>query len=494
MQKQVLFKSFPVQDKFIAAVFSNKYRMCCIAGGAGSGKTFCSLSILLMLLDQYPGSRAVVIRQTLMTMKNTIMDSLEKLVPKKFIANYNASETKYTFVNGSSLLFFSEDFESDKLQNRFKGLEVNFCLLEEASELQEQTLDVCFLRTGRHILPGGFSVKQPPVVIMLCSNAEPGWVKDKFYTPWKEGTLASDIFFLQCNMFDNPYHTKEYIENYKKSSTYFNWQKFGLGNWDIVPAPANAIYRSFNVEKHVGKCKYNSALPLWVSWDENVNPYTPTAIFQIVKEADKTHVYLIKELLGRPPYNTIQGVCDMIKREYHAHDAGMYICGDATSVKSDTKIQSGANMFTLIMGYLKQYSPVPRWMKSNANVVMRINFWNQILEKNFANIHFMINEECTASINDFVSTREDVDGSKLKELAFDAVTKTRCQKNGHLSDAADYFLTSAFAIQFDDFKRGGRKEVPIKWGKNPPSRNSYDIPKNTMPPRFTKPPSKNSYK
>ena len=424
MQREIKFKCYLAQEKFMAAALSGKYKLCCYAGGAGSGKTFGTLGVLLIVLNEYPGSRAVIIRSSYATLNQTTVKSFDKIVPRSFIKDWNTSEQKVTFVNSSQLLFFSENWDDDKLQNRFKGLEYNFLLLEEASELMEYTFNKSWERTGRDLLGSG---KQLSILTMLTSNAEPGWVKDRLYTPWKEGmieTLHPDWFFLQSTMFENPYYDEEYFENFKRNSTYLNWQKFGLGDWDVSPKPENAIYKSFSPEKHVCKCSYNPELPLWISWDENVNPYTPVAVFQIVKEKEKKNIYQIKEILGRHPYNNVEGVCNMIKREYPHHQSGMFITGDATSLKADTKIMSGHNLFTLVMGYLKQYAPVPRWLKSNPSVVMRINFWNMILEKEYLGIKFLIDENCKESVNDFIKTREDVDGTKLKEVAFDPRTKT----------------------------------------------------------------------
>lgn len=476
MTTEVLFDASPKQEEFIAAVFSGQYRYLLYGGGAGSGKTYAGLGCLLLLLKKYPGSRAAIVRDSLATLKRTTIPSFFKLFPMRFIRSYNQDTQVVTMANDSQVIFFAEDYDNDKELNRWKGLEVNFFLLEEASELQEQSFNKAIERCGRHIPLRG---EKPSPIIMLTTNPDPGWVKEKFYDKHKNGILPPEFYYLPSTMLDNPHVMADqaYVESLKNMPRY-EYEKFVLGNWEVTLKIENAIYRGFDLDKHIGVVKYDPALPLHLSFDENSVPYTPAGLFQIFLERDsngqiiKIHVRMIDELLGRYPNNTIEAVCNLFKKKYHNHHNGLFIYGDATSRKSDTKIEAGHNLFTLIEGHLKQFRPRLRVLASNPSVIMRINFFNAVLEKNFEKIHFIIDENCKEAINDFQKTQEDVEGKKLKQLVTDPKTKVRYQAHGHMTDLSDYFMVSAFAGEYARYKGGGRSNFPMKSGRNT-SKQSY---------------------
>ena len=61
-------------------------------GGVGSGKTFIGILKLLYLLEQYPGSRGVIIRQRFAQLKKTTAATLRQLLPRNQIARRNDNE------------------------------------------------------------------------------------------------------------------------------------------------------------------------------------------------------------------------------------------------------------------------------------------------------------------------------------------------------------------------------------------------------------------
>jgi hypothetical protein len=150
----------------------------------------------------------------------------------------------------------------------------------------------------------------------------------------------------------------------------------------------------------------------------------------------------------------------------------LFVYGDATAEKEDTKMEKGFSFYRLILDNLRQYKPQLRVLKSNPSVVMRGNWINTILEKEIGGIKLIISEHCKNCINDFVNTKEAADGSKNKEMDTDPKTKVRFQKYGHFTDLTDYLLCSAFMDDFTSYQRGG---VGASWtyGKNRPSKNSY---------------------
>ena len=302
-------------------------------------------------------------RDTLPTLKRNTIPSFFKVCPKNFIKQYNQDTQVVTFTNGSQILFFSENYDDDKQLDRWKGLEVNGFLLEEVNELQQASFYKAIERAGAHIIPN-----KPQPLIMATCNPSNNWVKELIYEPAKNGTLPSQWKYIQSRIFDNPVVLEDsvYMESLKMMPRY-QYEQFVEGNWDLQLKTGGEFYKCFELDSHVADAKYNPLLPLHISWDDNVNPYLPCGIFQI---EGKT-ISMVDEIAGVTPNNTISAVCREIIRKYPAHDKGMFIYGDATANKEDTKLEKGMNFYKLITEALRQYKPSLRVLNSNPSVVMR---------------------------------------------------------------------------------------------------------------------------
>ncbi len=403
-------------------------------------------------------------RDTLPTLKRNTIPSFFKVCPKNFIKQYNQDTQVVTFTNGSQILFFSENYDDDKQLDRWKGLEVNGFLLEEVNELQQASFYKAIERAGAHIIPN-----KPQPLIMATCNPSNNWVKELIYEPAKNGTLPSQWKYIQSRIFDNPFVLEDsvYMESLKMMPRY-QYEQFVEGNWDLQLKTGGEFYKCFELDSHVADAKYNPLLPLHISWDDNVNPYLPCGIFQI---EGKT-ISMVDEIAGVTPNNTISAVCREIIRKYPAHDKGMFIYGDATANKEDTKLEKGMNFYKLITEALRQYKPSLRVLNSNPSVVMRGNWINTILEKEIGGIKIIIGSHCKKTINDFVATKEAADGTKYKEMETNT-SGVRYQKVGHMVDLTDYILCSAFAAEFAAYQRGGAVQSLPTFGKNATSKNSY---------------------
>lgn len=467
MHTQILFDPSPKQQEFMEAAFSGNYSYLLFGGAIRGGKTYCALGTLLLMCSMYPGSRWAIVRDTLTTIKRTVVPSFFKICPNHFFKSYNQDTQTITLANGSEILLFAENFEDDKLLLRWRGLEVNGFVLEEANELQDASFFKAIERAGTYI---PLSCDKPKPIIMLTCNPSAGWVKELFYDRWKAGTLPSGWLYLPSKITDNPYiaEDKDYMDSLRNMPRY-EYEVYVEGNWDLQIKTGGEFYKSFELDKHVQKCEYDPALPLHLSFDDNVVPFLPAGVFQI----KGTQIYMIDELIGRSPNNTIKSICDIFSRRYYDHSAGLFIYGDATAQKEDTKLEKGHNFFTLIIGYLNKYKPKIRVLKSNPSVAMRGSFINAILEKETFGITFHIDPNCKEAITDFIMTKEAPDGSKVKDSVTDPKTKARYQQYGHLTDLTDYFFVSAFANEFDKYQNGGRAWVAPKWGKNKRSKSVY---------------------
>ena len=226
------------------------------------------------------------------------------------------------------------------------------------------------------------------------------------------------------------------------------------GEWG-AKTTGQPFYKHFSRFHHVGPAEYNPNLALHVSWDENVNPYLPVGVFQI----DGKHIYMIDEIAAKNPYNTLRWVCTELCRRYGSmgrnHKAGMYVYGDATSRKDDTKMEKGKDFFTLVRDFLKEFHPKMRVLKQNPNVAMRGNFINQVLSSGYGGLSLTISPICTHAIADFINTSEAPDGN-VKDKSKEMVNGVRgVQRWGHFTDLFDYMICAAFNKEYQMFQNGG---------------------------------------
>lgn len=465
-----MIKFFPKQEEAMNAIASELYNFIMYGGAMGGGKTWWGLAALLIMCELFPGSRWCVVREDMEKIRTTTIPSFKTLNPS---GRLRESPYEYTHPNGSVILFKSENYENDKEMQWLKGLEVNGFLFEEMNELQEAFFFLAFSRAGRwvcrdHTNPNKI-IQQPKPIILGTCNPTKNWVKTKIYDPWEGGLLPKTWLYIPSKVTDNPHLSAEYLENLKNMPNHV-YQIMVNGNWNLQMKVGGEFYKCFEVETNIGKVEYDSTLALHISWDDNVNPYLPAGIFQIKtlykpgtgnREVWGYRAGMIAEIAAKTPLNTVRSACYAIAQKFRNHESGMFIYGDATASKEDTKLEKGFNFYRLILDYLKQFRPQLRVLPSNPSVVMRGQWINNVFEKglNGGTIQFVIDESCTTATEDFVMLKEAADGTKLKEMFTDA-KGVRSQKHGHFTDLTDYFLCSAFAGEFQKYVRGGGVSTP----------------------------------
>ncbi len=449
----------PKQSRAMDAIASEQYTFILFGGAMGGGKTFWGLSALLIMCEIFPGSRWCIIREDMEKIRTTTIPSFKKLQPS---GTLRESPFNYTHPNGSVILFKGENYDNDKDLQWLKGLEVNGFLFEEINECNQDTFELAFSRAGRWEC----APNRPKPIILATCNPTKNWVKTLVYDRWVNGTLPPNWLYLPSSIEDNPHLTNEYKQNLGSLPRY-KYEVFVKGNWDVQLKTGGEFYKCFNLQQHTGSYPYNPTLPLHISWDDNVNPYLPCGIFQI----SVMELRMVAEIAAVTPGNTISAVCSELLRMYPAHNAGMFIYGDATANKQDTRLEKGYNFFRLILDALRQYQPVNRVLASNPSVVMRGNWINTVFEKEPRGLRFRIDESCKHAITDFTCLKEAADGTKLKEMDTNPITKVRYQKLGHFTDLFDYIACSAFANDFAAWQKGGASPLPSV-GRNV-SKNIY---------------------
>ena len=461
------FEAFDKQVEFTDAVLTFKYNFLLYGGAIKGGKTIIGLAILILLCRFFPRSRWAIVRSTMPEIVRNVFPNLDKILPESFVKKdrrFSPLFPHIEFLNGSKIIFFPENYVKDKELNRWKGLDVNGFLLEEMNELQEIVFWKAIERAGTYIIPN--TKKQPIPLIVATCNPSQGYVKRLIYTPWENGTLSDEWFYLPANVFDNPYLTKEFIKGLNKLPKY-QYKVFVQGDWNIQVKTGGEFLSGFELDIHLKVLKFDPAKTLHVSLDENVHPYISLTLWQIEEKTEKqpiTKIKQIAEIIGEPPNNKIIKTAKMLIRylEKNGFEDMVFIYGDRTSLKEDTKTEKGQNFFEILRNEIEMdFKTRIRLPSVNPSVALSGAFINEILESNFDNLEIQINESCYFSINDYIETKESADGGVLKQRVKDPITGISYEKNGHLTDTLRYFICEAFGESFQRFTTKNKEYIRI---------------------------------
>lgn len=241
--------SFIAHDKqaaFIDAVFSGDYNYLAFGGSVRGGKTFGGIATLAILCKVFPRSRWAIVRTDLPTLRRNTLPAYYKFREQHapdFLGEFNQGNWVAKCSNGSEIVLFPEGLVGDPDLDRWKGLEVNGFLLEEANELAEKSFYKAIERAGAWVIPktkDNPNPNQPPPLILLTFNPAMNWVYTKFYRPWRSGNLEAPYFFQPSSLSDNP----GIPDSYKKSVQNLpdaEYRRFIQGEWEVNDDPDQLI-------------------------------------------------------------------------------------------------------------------------------------------------------------------------------------------------------------------------------------------------------------
>ena len=436
VEKNIVFKATPKQQTFIDAVFSGKYTVLVFGGAIRGGKTFVALALALLLGKIFPGSRWTIVRKDLKRLRDNTRPSLDK-----FISGSNIKVLEpgtFTMSNKSRLLFMGENFDKDKTLERFKGHETNGFIIEEGSEIREETFNKCIERAGSYIIVPEPKAGQPPPLIIITCNPTQSWLKKLVYDKWKKNELPDHIYYLPSSVTDNPYLPQAYIDNLKNLPIW-EYEVFVKGNWDVVLKVKNAFWYQFDIEHHVKAAFYDEKTTLHISIDSNVMPYCSASIWQVYP--NRKRAVQVHEIAAQDPNNHASGLGKLIVNYLMGieYSDTVYVYGDATTKNQNTIDEKKRSFFDIFVEELsEQFNTVDYISSSNPSVSKTGEFVNA-LYGGFGGWAIHIHEGCKYSLSDYVSVKKDMDGTMLKKKIKDE-NDNSYEEFGHLSDTKRYFF------------------------------------------------------
>ena len=262
-------------------------------GGAGGGKSVLGCYWILKNCFKYPGSRWLIGRAKLKTLKETTLKSFFEVIKMQEIPaeafKYNAQANTVTFINGSEiflkdLFFYPADPDFDELGS----LEISGAFVDEASQITLKAKNIVKSRIR-------FKLDQYNLIpkMLLTTNPTRGWIFDQFYKPYIDGELDNHRRFIQALYKDNPYLSVHY-EAVLDSLDSISRKRLKIGDWNYMEDPSvlvdfDAVDDLFTNEhiKEDGNRRLSADLAM-KGRDKFIVTYANGGVIQVVSEKAKT--------------------------------------------------------------------------------------------------------------------------------------------------------------------------------------------------------------
>lgn len=207
-------------------------------GGAGGAKSVLGCYWLGKNCLKYPGTRWVMGRAILKTLRETTLNSFFWVMGQQGMRagehfKYNAQSNIISFPNGSEILLkdlFS--YPSDPNFDELGSLEITGAFIDECNQVAEKAWNILKSRIRYRLDEYGLT----PKMLGTCNPAK-NWVYSNFYRPSKDGSIAPNKTFIQALLSDNPFISKHYRENLLTLDTNSK-QRLLFGNWEYDDDPA----------------------------------------------------------------------------------------------------------------------------------------------------------------------------------------------------------------------------------------------------------------
>lgn len=459
-----------------------------IYGGKSSTKTV-SVSQVLVKEAVIKGASSIAFRKESTSIPTTLKKSFNLAIDKMYLfPAFERQDRRYICDTGSEIILKGiDDEEKAKGIESFKYLfldELNQFLLGEYQQFQLSLRGI----PGQKIIGAWNPVDENSWVKTQLVDKHT-WVDTNHLlmhpSSFVKKSTCGKLILIKTVYQDNHwiaghptdptigYRDENLIAEYEamKTINYNSYRVNVLGEWGKVVFGGEFL-KSWRSETHTGSHPYDPTQAIYLSFDENVNPYFPCGFFQPGKDGKSPR--LIHSIAAKNPNNTIKWMCREITRKLieWGHKERLYITGDATSQKDDVKQEKGNDLFRLIMNELDQFNPVRRTDTSNPSVRMSADFFNSILDGNVPEMSFGVDQSNRIAIMDYENTKEDKNGKVDKSLVRDPVTQVSYQPYGHFVDLTRYFLTSVYRLEYQIYQRGD-KPTEIITARKPRDRNTY---------------------
>ena len=431
-------------------------------GGSSASKTFSVVQLQVVQMLSGSDENALILRKFAVDIRDSIYSDFKTVINDWGLQDLFTIQQNYILCKTGSFVRFRGLDDSEKIKgiSGFKRV-----ILEEISQFDEVDL-----KQIRKRLRGQ---EGQQIIGIFNPISEEHWIKVNVFDKEDLTEIKTDIsgkwinksgnlVIIKTNYLDNVYIVGRWkngkliggfvdqhvIDDFEKDKiTDFDYYNvYGLGNWGRLRT-GGEFWKDFNPNHHVRPIAHNPELPIHMYWDENVNPYLPCALFQV----EGQNAWQFDEIALTDPLNRVKHVCaEFVKRYPSSTVQGLFIGGDRTAIKEDTKLEKGENFYTEILSLLSEYKPHFRMPTVNPSVVKSGEFINECYAGKQP-IKIIIGDKCRKSLHDYRYCLEDSDGTIKKTMVKNKLTGVSYQEFGHFSDIKRYFITMTFPYEYQKY-------------------------------------------
>ena len=180
-------------------------------GAAGGGKSVLGVYWLIKNCLKYPGTRWLMAREELATLRETTLKSFYKVAKMQGIyadVHYRLSGKTILFNNGSEVILSElKLYPSDPDFDYLGSFEITGAFMDECSQVVHKAKEVVKSRM-RHLIDEYGLI---PKLLMSCNPAKK-WPYIEFYKPFRDGVLRHDKRFVQALPGDNEHLPQSYLD------------------------------------------------------------------------------------------------------------------------------------------------------------------------------------------------------------------------------------------------------------------------------------------
>lgn len=330
-----MVKAIEVNERYIPLV-EDKSRFLILYGGSGSGKSvFAAFKICFRVLTETP-HKFLVLRKVGETVKDSVFAEIKEMFSiMSCLDEFDINKTDKTFThrgNGNQILCKGLD-EPEKIKS-IKG--ITGMWVEEATEFSSDEIDQLNLRIR------GQLDNYIQYILSFNPISEDNEIVKKFVTSTFHGATVVHTTYK-----DNSYLTAEdiaQIEGLKEKNPLY-YDVYCLGIPGVVDKSGKFLY-SFNPKNQVVKgLQYEPNLPLWASFDFNIDPMTVTIAQRInMRQLNCLQTIQLND-------SDIYAVCDRIQADYPGKH--LVVTGDASGNNRTGVVRGKKSYWQVIKEELK---------------------------------------------------------------------------------------------------------------------------------------------
>lgn len=272
-------------------------------GAAGGGKSALGCLWLIENCQTYPGSRWLMGRSKLKTLKETTLATFFELTSALEIwddFHYNDNKGVITYKPNGSIILLKDLFlyPSDPNFDSLGSLEITGAFIDECNQIVYKAWQVVKSRIRYKLTEFGVI----PKMLGSCNPAK-NYVYTYFYKPSKENTLEPFRKFIQALPTDNPHLHPSYLQSLLRLDKNSK-ERLYYGNWEYDDDPSalmgiDAINNIFTNTYVRGGAKYITAdIARFGSDSTVIGVWDGLRLIKIVELIKKSTVWVSSEIRG----------------------------------------------------------------------------------------------------------------------------------------------------------------------------------------------------